>query len=1102
MTVPFDDLAILREALRRPYDRHYWTKTLLPGLFSSLEVGVTPTPLEVPSKEWEKSFDSAVWLGSARLADAEGRERRVWFAELVLRDADRLSARVTLRRGLSKLLGAGQVEAVLAFFTGADGGDFRVTYAAAEWDFEEGRIVKKETPPKRFSFALGPGELGKTAAQRFQWLADRRDARHFSDVAEAFSVEKLNKAFFQGYKERFVTIAKALAQPGTAKAFGLLGTDDSVAALQDLTYKPVRDFAKRMMGRIVFLRFVQRKGWLGAEPGTPEGVYQKGDPEYLRKIVDARPDENPYSGPLATLFFAALNTDRSAKGDECPLTGRKVPYLNSGLFEPESLNPRARTDAFTQHRSLDVPAGPLLDFLAFLDEFNFTVDENSPDESEIGVDPEMLGHIFENLLEDNKEKGAFYTPKAVVGHMCKESLLLYLQRQFGERPELEKLVRLHDVGDWSADRNWVKKHAADIYEALEKIRVCDPACGSGAFPMGMLNEIFWLRYSLRPVKESALPELRKSIIRNNLHGVDVDGNAVEIARLRFWLSIVVDATRPEPLPNLEFRFLQGDSLVGFVGAEGGWAKRFLRGAEGEEAGGQFALLLGDNQAAARIEKFEKERKRIADLLEAHFKTAGGGKENLASEILAAERAFVIDVLRHARSDLSKLKGKKIEARVAALDARIKRLRAAGPGEDRDYFPWLFYEDCGFDVVIANPPYVNAIDHKRAYGQEVRDALKETYTTAGGAFDLYVCFFELAANLLVDGGVMTFITPNKWLSVSYGEKLRTFMADNMDLRAVVDLSSVDVFKAVSVYPVVSVLLKGAADRKGYVSVYRGADAEDGDVQLTELKPAPEHLLDALPGRIWGFLLDERRLLLTRLLEKSVWLADKARVNALTTAGEADELGGLLAEDEHAELRVTNTGTIDPYVALWGEKTLVKQGRKFQHPTFEGTNEALEMRRRIFTSPKIVVAKMALRCEAFLDEEGIYAGIDVNTIYAPAQGYTLRFLLGYLHSDCAAFCHRLFFKGLAMSGGYLPFQAPHLRVTPIPDLSAPGGAELKKSVERTVGKILRKGAPSREDLADIDAAVAKFHGLSPGDVADITASLGEGPFEFDATEDAVA
>lgn len=1087
----FQDVQTVRDALRKPYDRSLWVKTVLPGLFSSLEIGAEPTPLEVPSREWESNFDSAVWLGSARLKDADGRERRVWFAELTLRDPDRLSARVTLRRGLSKLLGAGEVEAVLAFFVGGDGTDYRATYAAAEWAWEEGRVVKKETPPRRFSFALGPGEPGKTAAGRFRWLAERRDSARFADVAEAFSVEKLNKAFFEGYKERFRSLAAGLSLPATAKAFGAPGTPDPLAAMADPAYKPVRDFVKRMMGRIVFLHFVQRKGWLGADPSKPPGVYEGGDPRFIRNVVNARPGENPYSGPLATLFFGALNTDRAELGDACPLTGRKVPYLNSGLFDPEPLNPRARKDPLVQHKALDVPREALIGFLDFLDEFNFTVDENSPDESEIGVDPEMLGHIFENLLEDNKEKGAFYTPKSVVEHMCKESLLLHLSKLFGERPELDRLVRLHDVGDWNDPKNWIKGSAAEIHEALEKIRICDPAAGSGAFPMGMLNEIFWIRYSLRPVKEAELPELRKSIIRNNLHGVDLDANAVEIARLRFWLSIVVDAVRPEPLPNLDFRFLQGDSLVGFVGSEGEWARRFLIGGA-QEAGGQFALALGDGQADARIEKFGKERRRIVGLLETHFKTQGAGKNGLAVEILAAERGFVLEVLRHAKSDLSKQKRTaKTTARVEALERRIAKLKACDGTEDRDYFPWLFYEEGGFDVVIANPPYISANDHKKAYGDEVRNALKEAYGTAKGAFDLYVCFFELAANLLVEGGVMTFITPNKYLSVSYGETLRDFMREKMDLRSVADLSAVKVFKEVSVYPVVSILRKGTAGRKGYVRVLSGSDAGGGEVRLSELPPAAEGLLDALPQRIWGFLLDERRVLLTRLLEKSVWLSDKARVNALTTASEADDLGKLLAEDEATDMRVANTGTIDPYVSLWGQRSMVKQGRKFLHASFDGSNGALESRRALFGSPKIVVAKMALRCEAFLDEDGLYAGIDVNAVYGPTDGYTLRFLLGYMHSDCAAFAHRLFFKGLAMSGGYLPFQAPHLRVMPVPDLKAPGGPELLKRVEKAVGKILAAGGPSQAHLDEIDAAVWEFHGCGPDEIAAVAAALGETP-----------
>lgn len=1086
MTPFFEDIKDVREALQKPYDRQLWTGKILPGLFSRLALAANPTKIDVSSGHG-KLFDEAHWLGSAKLVDADGRERRIWIAELILKEPDRLHARVKLREGLSKLLGGGEVEAVLALFVGGEEG-YRATYASADWEWTEGKLVKKETPPKRFSFALGPSELTRTAALRLRWLSERRVWTRFEDVAEAFSVERLNKAFFEGYKQSYNTLCAALAKAATAKAFGLPGTNDAVAAASEAQYKPIRDFTKRMLGRIVFLKFVERKGWLGADPATLRDVYENGDRSFIQKIVGSRPNENPYAGPLATLFFGTLNMRRD--GDICSLTGRKVPYLNSGLFDPEALNPRARKDPVEQHKSLAVPPEPLHDFLSFLDEFNFTVDENSPDDSEIGVDPEMLGHIFENLLEDNKEKGAFYTPKAVVAHMCKESLLLYLERRFGARKELLRLVRFHDVGDWNSDKNWVKKNAASIYEALQEVRVCDPACGSGAFPMGMLNELFWLRWTLHPVKEEELSDLRKSIIQSNLHGVDLDGAAVEIARLRFWLSIVVDSTRPEPLPNLDFRFLQGDSLVGFVGAESEWAKHFLSGEERKE-GGQFELAgFTDRQAEDRREKFGRERKRIAELLEAHFGTTGPSKETYATEILAAERTFVVDVLKHAKDDLEKLKtSKKLRARIESLDERIKKLTSTPLGGDRDYFPWLFYEEGGFDIVIANPPYISAIDHKKTYGEEARNALKESYVTASGAFDVYVCFFELGANLLREGGALTFITPNRWLSVKYAEELRSFMATRMDLRSITDLSSVHVFKSVSVYPVISTLRKGVADRRGYVEIAVGTDAGEGDVRLEELPSAGDALLEALPGRIWGFLLDSRRLLLSQILKKSVWLSDKAQVNALTTAGEADGLGQILVENTRAPLRVINTGTIDPFVTLWGERALLKQGRKFLHAAFGGSNTAFENRKALFKTPKIVVAKMALRCEAFLDEKGAYAGIDVNTVYAPQPGYSLRFLIGYMHSDVAAFCHRLFFKGLTMSGGYLPFQAPHLRVLPIPDLEREGGRAIVRRIEKAVGRILDHGEAVERAMQDINEALSEFYDLGAGDLEAIADALGE-------------
>ncbi len=1082
MTNPFASFGALRDRLRGSYARDEWLRELLPGLFQTVELGAKPTALEVPTADWASEFEASHWLGRVRLLGDDGVERVMWVAELRLRNPNRLQARVSLRRGLSRLFSAGQVEAVLAFFVGADGADYRVTFAAAEWALDGGRVVKSETPPKRYSFVIGPGEPGTTAAQRLFGLHEQRAARRFDDVRDAFSVERLNKTFFDGYRTHHKNIVRSLATKAATRVFGLESPTDAEEMLTEPGYKPARDFVKRMMGRIVFLYFVQRKGWLGADPSAKPGEYIGGDKRYVRNVLAARGSANVYSGALAPLFFEVLNTDRTAQGDVCRLSSRRVPYLNSGLFEPEGLRRRARMSPIEQHMQLELNEQALIAFFDFLDEFNFTVDENSPDEGEVGVDPEMLGHIFENLLEDNRERGTFYTPKAVVEFMCKESVLRYLSRRLGERPELERLVRSHDVGNWNDDKNWVKKHAADIVEALTSVRVCDPAVGSGAFPMGMLNEIFWLRYSLRPVREKELGALKKSIIQDNLCGVDLDKNAVEIARLRFWLSIIVDATTPEPLPNLEFRFLQGDSLVDLVGGHREWAQRHLPGVSMAHDSSQQAEL-GLVETSGRASAYAREQRRIRDLIASHFSLHGEPKAELAREIEAAEKAFVLDVLRHVTEDLERMpKSAKVRAQLDMTRRRIDRLKSAEDGDDRDYFPWLFYEDRQFDIVIANPPYISAIDHGKVYGEEARKALKETYASAKGAFDVYVCFFELACNQLVDGGVLTFITPNKYLSVDYAQALRDLIRERMKLSLVVDLSSVKVFKEASVYPVVTVLERGVEQGRAVSVMHGRSKLTPDDIVMSELPAADSRWLDALPNRIWGVLLSEHRSVLEKVSSKSRWLGDVANVNAMTTAGEADAFGTQLRDSASGGCRVINTGTIDPFESLWGQKALTKQGAKFLHPVLTLDTETLGNRLTLFRSPKIIVAKIAHRCEAFLDSEGAFGGLDVNCIYAPAGDYTLKFLVGYLHSDVAAFVHRLFFGGLAMSGGYLPFQAPHLRVLPVPHPESKLVARVEMAVDAIVAS-RDAGSIDLSPVADIDRALAAHFGLTPSDMTAI-------------------
>ncbi|HRM91752.1 MAG TPA: hypothetical protein PLK68_14985, partial [Thomasclavelia ramosa] len=197
--------------------------------------------------------------------------------------------------------------------------------------------------------------------------------------------------------------------------------------------------------------------------------------------------------------------------------------------------------------------------LEFFASYNFTIDENDPDDAEIGVDPEMLGRIFENLLEDNKDKGAFYTPKEIVQYMCRQSLIAYLQTDISDEDTKESInsfVKTYDVKSLGGENS---KLAIMLDQKLKEVKICDPAIGSGAFPMGLLKELFLCRGAIEKFDDAA--SIKRHIMQQNIYGVDIEKGAVDIARLRFWLSLVVDEYSPQSLPNLDYKIMQGNSLL-------------------------------------------------------------------------------------------------------------------------------------------------------------------------------------------------------------------------------------------------------------------------------------------------------------------------------------------------------------------------------------------------------------------------------------------------------------------------------------------------------------------------------------------------------------
>lgn len=516
--------------------------------------------------------------------------------------------RVALRNFVARFIDEAATQAVLAVFHQPGKGDWRLTYASKRSQLDEDtlEITSVQTAPRRYTFLLGENEPCRTAAGRLAEIRERDEHLTLDDVEKAFSVERLNKEFFKLYKEHYDRFVAYLLAPERVKAvrtaFGVpfIRDDDaeSTAAAQDKADKPIRDFVKRLLGRLVFLHFLQKKGWMGCPASNHKSKvvnhkWTGGDTDFLASyfaLAEAKGEADQFhSRWLLPLFFEALNKDHDERpGHLFAPTGTRIPYLNGGLFEASSveqalLEPRrlARQSEGVCDRSrpshsgecaynslLDFPAAHFRAVLEFFGQYHFTIDENDPEDHEVGIDPEMLGHIFENLLEDNKDKGAYYTPKAIVSYMARQSLLHYLQTQLGENAELITLLNEKDLTRLEKN-GFVHQHAKRIAELLDAVKVCDPAIGSGAFPIGVLQEILWTRlaldWTLNTPEDRA--RLKRQIIQNSIHGVDLDPGAVEIARLRFWLALVVDEDQPRPLPNLDYKIHRADSLIEYIRGE-------------------------------------------------------------------------------------------------------------------------------------------------------------------------------------------------------------------------------------------------------------------------------------------------------------------------------------------------------------------------------------------------------------------------------------------------------------------------------------------------------------------------------------------------------
>ncbi|WP_281238996.1 Eco57I restriction-modification methylase domain-containing protein [Flavobacterium praedii] len=806
------------------YNSVEW-KSLLKVLFKNKSASFYRTTLnrKENDKKAHELADSILEFGDLKLDD----NSRILFYEIKLVDDKQINSRVGLRNIIHSDVIPGDVDGIIATYYNEKANDWRLTFISKSlyWD-EEYNQIKEETHPKRYTYVLGKGESIKTALNQFDWLFNeiRNKEITIKDLIKTFSVEKISNDFFKKYFDHFKLLVGYISDNPDAFSFFKSQVDNNKSnkEQQEDAEKLVRQFVKKLMGRIVFLYFLQKKGWLGVPANEPWG---NGEKDFMSRLFTSFTEKNDfYNKCLAPLFFHTLNKDRKESNDIFEITNTKIPYLNGGLFDKDQIEPD----------EIRIIPQRFEELFEFFDQYNFTIDENSPDDQDIGIDPEMLGLIFENLLEDNKDKGTFYTPKEVVHFMCKESISQYitdtLQKTASDKELKEITTYIKQSG--KIDLEIIKQYAERIDKALTDCKICDPAIGSGAFPMGMVFEIMRLKKELHAFyKQEDFIYLKEklNIIKNNIYGVDLDKGAVDISRLRFWLSLIVDEKEPKPLPNLDYKIMQGNSLVeSFEGV-------FL-GKDIEKADDKTLIIVKPQlsmfgepeiESQTKLNLSDSDKKSLKDLVELYFseeeyKKLKISKAEIASqidtkihdklELLFDAQKETLDIqigqIEYKKSLISNVdkpeatKQKNIKAlekiekelkpllkEKELLSTKIEKLYKLQNASERPYFLWHhFFGNVlnegkkGFDIVIGNPPYG---------GIKIDDKTQEEYKLASK--DPYGAFMSMALNkLLKPNGILCYIVSDTWLTIKSHKPLREQILQ-YDLKNVIRLHK-DCFNA--------------------------------------------------------------------------------------------------------------------------------------------------------------------------------------------------------------------------------------------------------------------------------------------------------------------
>jgi hypothetical protein len=850
--------------------------------------------------------------------------------------------------------------------------------------------------------------------------------------------------------------------------------------------KGIRDFNKKLLGRIVFLYFIQKKGWLGVPAKSDWG---KGDFDFLTNLF--KNTKNPdlfYSELLSKLFFDTLNTKRKddlielLKGEPC-----RIPYLNGGLFEEDD----------KKHRNLIFPANLFKSLFDFFNQYNFTIYEDDPNDHTVAVDPEMLGHIFENLLEDNKDKGAYYTPKEIVHYMCQESLIEYLTTWFQnkgyeivgyigfdkpDQPKLfsanegrkgqlvietdnkakgkqidrlliEKLLKKKLDDD---DKKLIKKHSVEFHTALDNVKICDPAIGSGAFPMGLLHEIFTAKQTLHNfehgnTKTFDSSAVKLNIIQNSIYGVDLEKGAVDIARLRFWLSLIVDEEKPKALPNLDYKIVVGNSLVSKLGDDIIDIDWTLNETSHGLFGAELAKQKGD--LLKKISKEQKEyfnpdsdkKKLAADIrklkidllitqLELMVKTQGiETKPTGTNRNLAKQTEIYLQTIgwKNTIKDLQKLKTK-TEVPLHFFDWKLD-------------FPEVVNEQVserlGFDIVIANPPYIDSETMVNTGNEDLRIFLSNKLSFCKGNWDIYIAFFDFSYSLLNNTGNLVFITPDKWISKPFGDEIRKGLKDNF---VSIAEAGRKVFENAKVDSIITFIAKTPKSQIRIDKFVNGEAINFSSVDKASL----------VEPYAFDWLFSDFVSKINQIDKFPNKLSDYAVCENACATSDAYKIKDYLLDtsfDSDKHLKIINTGTIGRYVSKWGKREMTYLKDKYLEPVVNKKKFQKDFSNSYGAKsilPKLIIKGLTL-LDGCIDAEGIIIPGKSTLVITKPQGKEneLLFPLALINSKISLFYIKEKYRGSSYNQG-INFNPDMLNNLPVPLIGKPTMHLIVSSVKKLI------------------------------------------------------